>query len=147
MLSNWPKGTNIAYAVGVGLATCAVSYAWSSGKTFDVAISESNGTKYYDVTGPLFFAASNRFLKIMNPDEDPDRIEVRFGESTSLMDYSAMEALHKIALSYRAKGKVVVFKSLCPESQKLITKANHLLKAIEYSEEGQEEEESPEVEA
>lgn len=135
ILSNWPAGTNIAYAVGVGVAICAISYAWSSGKTFDVSISESGGTKYYDVTGPLFFAASNQLMKIMNPDDDPNLVEVRFGDSTSLMDYSAMEALHRISMSYKAKGKQVIFKSLCPGSQKLITKANHLVRAIEYTSE------------
>jgi len=134
LLSNWPAGTNIAYAVGVGVAICAINYAWKSGKTFTWRESVGeDGTKYYDIEGPLFFAASNRFVKVMNPENDPDKVEVRFSSSTSIMDYSAMEALHKIAVSYAGKNKKVVFKSLCPESEKMITKANKLCASIEYT--------------
>jgi len=134
LLSNFPAGTNIAYAVGVGVAICAINYAWKSGKTFTWRESFGNdGTKYYDIEGPLFFAATNRFIKVMNPDVDPDKVEVRFSDTTSIMDYSAMEALHRIAHSYASKGKRVVFKSLCPESEKLISKANRLCASIEYT--------------
>jgi len=134
LLSNWPQGTNIAYAVGVGVAICAINYAWSSGQTFTWRESYGpDGTKYYDIEGPLFFAASNRFAKVMNPDNDPDSVEVRFSSSTSIMDLSAMEALHIIASSYAGKEKRVVFKSLCLESEKRITKANNLWASIEYT--------------
>mmetsp|Transcript_65646 Transcript_65646/g.137220 ORF Transcript_65646/g.137220 Transcript_65646/m.137220 type:complete len:275 (-) Transcript_65646:309-1133(-) len=134
VLSNWPNGTNIAYAVGAGLSVCAINYAWNSGNLLEVeeSISE-DGIKYYDVTGPLFFAASNRFMKMVKPDTDPDRVDIRFSSSTSIMDYSAMETLHKIAVEYQAKGKTVTFHSLCPNSEKLILKANHLVRSIEYT--------------
>jgi len=132
VLSNFPKGTNIAYAVVTGVAICSISYAWKSGKTFQCETSETDGVKYYDVSGPLFFAASNRFVKMMNPDNDPGEVVVRFAEGCMLMDYSAMEVLHKIGSSYKAKNKVCTFQSLCPDSQKLITKANHLVKSISY---------------
>jgi len=134
ILSNFPKGTNIAYAVAVGVSLCAINYAWNSSKTFEWQESfGEDGTKYYDISGPLFFGATNRFLKVMNPDTDPEKVEVRFSSSTSIMDYSAMEGLHKIAVSYTAKGKSVRFQSLCPASEKMISKANQLVKSIEYT--------------
>jgi len=134
LLSNWPAGTNIAYAVSVGVAICSISYAWNSGMTFSVETStDEEGTKFYDISGPLFFASANRFIKIMNPDNDPDNVIVRFSAGTSLMDYSAIELLQKIGVSYKAKDKKVTFQSLCPASQKLINKANHLVRSIEYT--------------
>jgi len=134
LLSNWPKGTNIAYAVGVGVAMCAINYAWKSGKTFEYKESMEGDIKVYDIRGPLFFAASNRFVKVMNPDNDPDKVEVRFSSSTSIMDYSAMEALHKIHVAYESKGKTVVFKSLCPMSVTMLEKAKKLCATIQYTE-------------
>eukprot|EP00449_Zooxanthella_nutricula_P013658 CAMPEP_0198522994 /NCGR_PEP_ID=MMETSP1462-20131121/21862_1 /TAXON_ID=1333877 /ORGANISM="Brandtodinium nutriculum, Strain RCC3387" /LENGTH=604 /DNA_ID=CAMNT_0044252671 /DNA_START=27 /DNA_END=1841 /DNA_ORIENTATION=+ len=134
LLSNYPKGTNIAYAVGVGVSICAINFAWTSGKAFEWKVSyDDNGTKYYDVTGPLFFGATSRFFKVMDPDQDPENVEVRFSDTTSVMDYSALEAMHKASALYRSKKKQLVFKSLCPASEKMIAKANRLCSAIEYT--------------
>lgn len=36
ILCKWPAGTNIAVAVGVGVAICSMSYAWNSADTFEV---------------------------------------------------------------------------------------------------------------
>merc|ERR1719253_2369160 len=69
LLANFPAGTNIAYAVGIGVVIISMAYAWKSGQTFMVETSTnaSGSVKYYDVTGPLFFTSANRFLKMMNP--------------------------------------------------------------------------------
>lgn len=40
ILCKWPAGTNIAVAVGVGVAICSMSYAWRSADTFEVIVSE-----------------------------------------------------------------------------------------------------------
>eukprot|EP00405_Crypthecodinium_cohnii_P037160 CAMPEP_0206545646 /NCGR_PEP_ID=MMETSP0325_2-20121206/12258_1 /ASSEMBLY_ACC=CAM_ASM_000347 /TAXON_ID=2866 /ORGANISM="Crypthecodinium cohnii, Strain Seligo" /LENGTH=601 /DNA_ID=CAMNT_0054044667 /DNA_START=36 /DNA_END=1841 /DNA_ORIENTATION=+ len=134
ILSNFPKGTNIAYAVGAGLAVCAINYSWNSSKTLEVQESYGeDGVKYYDVEGPLFFGASNRLFKMMKPETDPDKVDVRFSGTTSIMDYSAMEVLHKITAEYQAKGKTITFHSLCPNSQRLMVKANRLVKNVEYT--------------
>jgi len=126
-LSNWP-GSNIAYAVGAGVAICALGYAWRDSQQFSWKIAtDENGVKHYDITGPLFFGSSNRFSKVMDPDKDPDRVMVHFSSSTSLMDYSAMETLHKIAISYQAKGKKITFESLDPRSERMVQKAHGLV--------------------
>jgi len=133
VLSNWP-GSNIAYAVGAGVAICAMGYAWRSSRSFEWTVSyDLKGVKYYDISGPLFFASANRFVKVLDPDKDPDCVEVRFSASTSLMDYSAMEAMHKVAVAYHAKGKKITFHSLCPMSEKMIQKASNLVKTLEYT--------------
>ncbi|CAE7307745.1 ybaR, partial [Symbiodinium microadriaticum] len=134
ILCKWPAGTNIAVAVGVGVAICSVSYAWNSADTFEVIVSEKEDVKQYFIHGPFFFTSANRFLKILNADEDPEKVEVVFSEATSLFDYSAMQAMNKVSAEYKSKGKQIVFKSLCSKSTKLINKASHLMSETEYTE-------------
>jgi len=133
LLSNAPDGTNIAYAVIAGVAISAMSFSWNSGFNFKVEISMEGDVKRYFVSGPLFFTSSNRLLKLLNPDDDPDKVEVIFSESTSVMDYSAMEAMNKIAAAYKAQNKEIVFKSLDPTSHKLMTKAKYLVSETNYT--------------
>ncbi|CAK8989156.1 unnamed protein product [Durusdinium trenchii] len=134
ILCKWPAGTNIAVAVGVGVAICSMSYAWRSADTFEVIVSEENEIKTYFVHGPFFFTSANRFLKILNADTDPEVVEVVFSEATSLFDYSAMQAMNKISAEYKSKGKQILFKSLCSKSTKLLMKAQHLMAETEYTE-------------
>ncbi|CAE7633648.1 APX8 [Symbiodinium sp. CCMP2456] len=134
ILCKWPAGTNIAVAVGVGVAICSVSYAWNSADTFEVIVSEKEDVKQYFIHGPFFFTSANRFLKILNADEDPEKVEVVFSEATSLFDYSAMQAMNKVSAEYKSKGKQIVFKSLCSKSTKLINKAGLLRSETEYTE-------------
>ncbi|CAJ1438663.1 unnamed protein product [Effrenium voratum] len=135
ILCKWPAGTNIAIAVGVGVAICSMSYAWNSADTFEVIISEKDGMKTYFIHGPFFFTSANRFLKMLNADTDPEQVEVVFSEATSLFDYSAMQAMNKLSTEkYKSKNKQILFKSLCPKSTKLIDKASHLMSETEYTE-------------
>mmetsp|Transcript_27085 Transcript_27085/g.55844 ORF Transcript_27085/g.55844 Transcript_27085/m.55844 type:complete len:106 (+) Transcript_27085:94-411(+) len=49
------------------------------------------------------------------------------------MDFTSVEILHKVALNYKSAGKSITFHTLNLSSQKIIEKANHLVKAIEYT--------------
>jgi len=108
-----------------------------NGLKVSASISEEGNIKYYDISGPMYFVTSNRLLKILTPDVDPPCVEVRFDDSSSLLDYSAMETLHRIAASYEVLEKKVVFKCLCSSSQKMVQKASHLMKSISYKNEEQ----------
>lgn len=55
------------------------------------------------VDGPLFFTSANRLVKLLDPSRDPEEVELRFGETT-LMDFTSVETLHKIALNYKNEG-------------------------------------------
>jgi SulP family sulfate permease len=122
---------NIAYAVIAGVAVCAMAFAWNAGENLDVKTSEESGKKVYHIDGPIFFTTANKLKKVLNPDDDPDDVEIWFGHA-SLMDYTAIATLHTAATEYKAKGKSIIFKSLNRSSQKIIEKANSLVQAIEY---------------
>eukprot|EP00929_Paragymnodinium_shiwhaense_P111605 TRINITY_DN7990_c0_g3_i1.p1 TRINITY_DN7990_c0_g3~~TRINITY_DN7990_c0_g3_i1.p1 ORF type:complete len:618 (+),score=164.36 TRINITY_DN7990_c0_g3_i1:80-1933(+) len=123
---------NIAYAVGAGLALCAIHFAWTSAQKFDVKERMVGEKKVYDVNGPLFFTSANAFIKILKPETDPDTVEVRFGFS-NVMDYTAIATMHKLTTAYQAKGKKITFHSLCASSQNLIEEGKTLVQSIEYN--------------
>eukprot|EP00440_Ansanella_granifera_P034136 gb/GFBE01037031.1/.p1 GENE.gb/GFBE01037031.1/~~gb/GFBE01037031.1/.p1 ORF type:complete len:644 (+),score=158.38 gb/GFBE01037031.1/:1-1932(+) len=126
------KEANIALAVVTGVAICAVSHAWNSGHDLQITEAMSGAVKIYNIEGALFFTSANRLLKYLDPEADPEEVEVRFGQS-SLMDFTSVEVLNKLALSYKACGKTITFHTLNLSSQKIIEKANHLVTAIEYT--------------
>jgi len=121
---------NIAYSVLLGVAICAIAFAWNAQGSFSVTETVVGDTKYYDVEGPLFFTTANLLIKKLNPDKDAEAIiEVRFGVSTC-MDYTAIQTMHKIAMSYKAQKKTLTFRSVNASSQKLVDKANDLVSCI-----------------
>ncbi|CAJ1367963.1 unnamed protein product, partial [Effrenium voratum] len=115
------KQTNIAIAVLLGVSICAVAFAWDAGQHFKLAESMHGKVKVYDIDGPLFFTSANRLVKLLDPSRDPEEVELRFGEAT-LMDFTSVETLHKVALNYKAVGKSITFHTLNMSSQKLIEK-------------------------
>merc|ERR1711865_1328224 len=95
--------TNIAYAVILGTAICALSFSWQSGYEFKADEHMVGDMKVYKLEGPLFFVSANKLVKIMKPDTDPAKVQVHFG--SSVMDYSGMEVMSKIADKYRKQEK------------------------------------------
>ena len=63
------------------------------------------GGDFSQVDGPLFFTSANRLVKLLDPSRDPEEVELRFGEAT-LMDFTSVETLHKIALNYQNEGVI-----------------------------------------
>jgi SulP family sulfate permease len=136
---------NIAYAVLGGACFCAWMFAWNMGRDFKVEESYSDGTKIYDITGPLFFTSANKLVKILDPNADPDRVEVHLALS-SVMDYSGMEAMNKIHLAYKKAGKSIQFQSVNAHSQRMITKAMKLWSDLDYQQEQKQKQVQPEPE-
>ncbi len=118
---------NLALAVIVGVIIAALVFAWDNArrirarKRFD-----EDGTKHYEIYGPLFFgsvAAFNEKFDVLN---DPDEIVIDFEESR-VVDMSAIEALNKITERYQKVGKKVHLKHLSPDCRKLLANAETLI--------------------
>jgi len=125
---------NIAYSVIVGVAICAIAFSWNAAGMLEVRTEDvPEGCKrIYHIEGPVFFTTANKLLKMFDADNDPEVVEVVFGYS-SLMDYTAISTLHRVASDYAAKDKKVIYKCLNISSQKLVDKANDLVKAIKFT--------------
>jgi len=104
---------NIAVAVGVGVAACAVIYSWESLSALDVTkVYVVDDVKYYDIAGPIFFTTANKLLKFFQdtPDSDPKEVKVRFiSRQPVKLDYTAAQAIQKIKDSYTKKDKTIMF--------------------------------------
>lgn len=114
---------DLAIAVVAGVIVAALVYAWESAQHITaVTKRHKNGTKYYDLYGPVFFGSIASFKDLFNVKTDPDRVVVNF-EHSRVWDHSGIEALEVLAKKYKAAGKTIKFKRLSPECAKLLSKA------------------------
>jgi len=82
--------------------------------------------KVYQIRGPLFFASAQRFVKLFDPENDPD-IVVLYLDQTILSDYSALVALNEVAAMYRGLGKQFLLRKMSAHAIKAVVKAGHLV--------------------
>jgi len=121
VLANYPRGTNLAYAVLAGVIISALGYSWRSGNLFEINEKWEGDKKCFEVNGPLFFASANRLAKVLNPNKTDDVILVFC--KTTLIDYTALDVLNKVRESYQGKEKEIEFRGLDEESMRVINKA------------------------
>jgi sulfate permease, SulP family len=118
---------NLALAVMIGVIIAALVFAWDNAKRIRARkhIAE-DGTKYYEIYGPLFFgsvAAFNEKFDVLN---DPEQVIIDFAESR-IVDMSAIEAVNKITERYHKAGKHVQLKHLSADCRKLLKNADALI--------------------
>ncbi len=125
---------NLAIAVVVGIIMSALVFAWENAKRIRARKRyKEDGTKVYDIYGPLFFGSIQTFNSKFDVKNDPEKVEIDFLES-KVSDHSALEALFNLVERYEKVGKKVKLKHLSEECKDLMVKASpKLLNAIEES--------------
>jgi SulP family sulfate permease len=120
---------DLASAVILGVVLAAVSFAWKK-STHLIADAKFNeqGSKVYQLHGPLFFASAESFKKLFSPADDPDDVVIDFYFSR-VYDQSGLEAINTITEKYAQLGKRVHLTHLSEECQKLLGKAGDLVEA------------------
>ncbi|HID68819.1 MAG TPA: SulP family inorganic anion transporter [Roseibacterium sp.] len=119
--------TDLATAVVVGVIVSALAYAWQNATRISARSHVTDdGTRVYQVTGPLFFGSAEGFGELFNPEEDPDVVVVDFAESR-VADQSALQAIEKLAGQYEAAGKKIELRHLTRDCHALLQKAGHLV--------------------
>ena len=116
-------------AVAAGVAVTALAYAWDMGERFNVSekITENGACKIYTVHGPVFFASTQRFVKLFHYKEDPDRVELHFDrDGSDLVDYSALHAINVVSDKYKKQDKTLIVKYLSERSANMLSKAEAL---------------------
>jgi SulP family sulfate permease len=115
---------DLAIAVVTGVIMSALIFAWNSAKRIRARKSiKEDGTKVYEIWGPLFFGSVTDFNKKFDPKSDPDKIEIDFIESR-VQDHSGIEALRGIANKYLDLGKEIKLTHLSPECKELLMRNN-----------------------
>lgn len=115
---------DLAIAVIVGVIISALVFAWKNATMIRARKSiKADGTKVYEIWGPLFFGSVQAFNSKFDPKTDPDKIEIDFIESR-VSDHSGVEAVRNIANKYLDAGKSIKLTHLSPECKTLLLKRN-----------------------
>ncbi len=115
---------DLAIAVISGVIISALVFAWKNATMIRARKSiKEDGTKVYEIWGPLFFGSVQNFTQKFDAATDPDKIEIDFIES-KVTDHSGMEAVRNIANKYIELGKSVKLTHLSPECKNLLLKAD-----------------------
>lgn len=115
---------DLAIAVISGVIISAVVFSWKNATMIRARKRmKEDGTKVYEIWGPLFFGSVQTFNTKFDVKGDPEKVELDFIES-KVSDHSGIEALLNLTNKYIASGKTVTLTHLSPECQKLIVKAN-----------------------
>lgn len=115
---------DLAIAVIAGVIISALVFAWKSATMIRARKRFKNdGTKVYEIWGPLFFGSAQAFSSKFDIKNDPKKIEIDFIES-KVSDHSGIEALKSIAGKYLDLGKDLKLTHLSPECKILLLKAN-----------------------
>jgi SulP family sulfate permease len=115
---------DLAIAVVAGVIMSALTFAWKSATMIRARKSiKADGTKVYEIWGPLFFGSTQAFNTKFDVKDDPDHIEIDFIES-KVGDHSGVEALRNIANKYQESGKKVTLTHLSPDCKTMLLKWN-----------------------
>jgi SulP family sulfate permease len=115
---------DLAIAVIAGVIMSALTFAWQNATKIRARKRiKEDGTKVYEIWGPLFFGSTQAFNSKFDISNDPKAIEIDFIES-KVTDHSGVEALRNIANKYIALGKEVTLTHLSPDCKALLLKWN-----------------------
>ena len=91
---------DLAIAVIAGVIMSALKFAWENAIRIRARKRiKEDGTKVYEIWGPLFFGSTQSFASKFDIKEDPAKIEIDFIESR-VSDHSGIEAIERVIDKY-----------------------------------------------
>ena len=121
---------DLAIAVFVGVIISALAFAWENAKKIRARKRfKADGTKIYEIWGPLFFGSIQAFNEKFDVKNDPDKVEIDFVEAR-VSDHSAIEAIFALVEKYQAAGKKITLKHLSEDCKLLLYKSSTVFKDI-----------------
>ncbi len=115
---------DLAIAVIAGVIVSALVFAWESARRIRARKRvKTDGTKVYEIWGPLFFGSITAFNDKFDAKNDPKNVEIDFVEAR-ISDHSALEAIFTLVNKYEAEGKSIKLKHLSTDCKVLLYKAS-----------------------
>ena len=115
---------DLAIAVIAGVIISALVFSWENAKRIRARKRmREDGTKVYEIWGPLFFGSILAFNDKFDAKNDPDNVEIDFVESR-VSDHSAIEAIFSLVNKYEAEGKTIKLKHLSEDCKELLYKSS-----------------------
>ena len=115
---------DLAIAVVAGVIVSALVFSWESATRIRARKRiKEDGTKVYEIWGPLFFGSINAFQSKFDIKNDPEHIEIDFIES-KVTDHSGIESIFNLVEKYEKENKKVKLKHLSEDCKRLLFKAS-----------------------
>ncbi len=113
---------DLAVAVISGVIISALVFAWKHAKIYATTRIEKDGTKVYELEGPLFFGSAMNFPDNFTIDEDPDTVVIDF-KNARVMDSSGVEAIDALTKKYEDSNKNLLLRHLSQDCKNILKKA------------------------
>jgi len=113
---------DLAIAVIAGVIISALAFAWKHAKIFAKSHIEADGTKVYELEGPLFFGSATTFAENFDVLQDPPKVVIDFKDAR-VMDSSGVEAIDMITKKYEDAGKNLLLRHLSHDCKAILKKA------------------------
>ena len=121
---------DLAIAVISGVIVSALVFSWENAKRIRARKRiKEDGTKVYEIWGPLFFGSIKTFNDKFDVKNDPQSVEIDFVESR-VSDHSAIEAISNLVNKYKEEGKTIYLKHLSQDCKILLYKSSPLFKDV-----------------
>ena len=121
---------DLAIAVISGVIVSALVFSWENAKRIRARKRiKPDGTKIYEIWGPLFFGSITAFNQKFDVKNDPDVVEIDFVESR-VSDHSAIEAIFNLVNKYNSAGKTIKLKHLSQDCKVLLYKSSPLFNKV-----------------
>ena len=113
---------DLAIAVIAGVIISALAFAWKHARIFSRTHVEEDGTKVYELEGPLFFGSASSFGENFDIALDPPKVVIDF-KNARVMDSSGVEAVDAITKKYEDTGKNLLLRHLSADCKAILKKA------------------------
>ncbi len=113
---------DLAVAVIAGVIISALVFAWKHARIYARSHVEADGTKVYELDGPLFFGSVSSFYDVFDIEKDPPRVVVDF-KNARVMDSSGVEAIDTLTRKYEDAGKQLTLRHLSEDCKKMLKAA------------------------
>ena len=121
---------DLAIAVIAGVIVSALVFSWENARRIRARKRiKEDGTKVYEIWGPLFFGSISAFNEKFDVKNDPNSVEIDFVESR-VSDHSALEAIFVLVEKYQNAGKKIKLKHLSADCKILLYKASPIFHQI-----------------
>ena len=113
---------DLAVAVIIGVIISALVFAWKHARIWSKTHMEEDGTKVYELEGPLFFGSATTFSDNFDVKNDPPKVVIDF-RNARVMDFSGVEAIDALVKKYEDAGKNLLLRHLSEDCKKIMKKA------------------------
>jgi len=113
---------DLAVAVIAGVIISALVFAWKHARIWAKSYIEEDGTKVYELDGPLFFGSATTFHENFDIENDPKKVVIDF-KNARVMDSSGVEAIDSITKKYEEAGKNLLLRHLSKDCKAILKQA------------------------